>query len=162
TARPSGSSRTTPWPTTTSATRCGLRAGCSRRSRPTARPFASRRTTPRLTHGWARPSSKRAGCRRPRRRTGRPGHPRKKVWAPPPARLGAAPELPATYNGLGKVLQAGGKDAEAEGSLRKALALRRKLSPPERSPAGHPALATSLNNLAETLTHQGKHAVAEK
>src|SRR5262249_17414052 len=54
-----------------------------------------------------------------------------------------------------------GKIAESAKFLEEGLSVARRLSPREEYPDGHPALATSLNNLAVVLQAQGKSVNAE-
>src|SRR5262249_51468364 len=51
--------------------------------------------------------------------------------------------------------------ARAEPLVREALAMYRRLFPPERFPAGHPHVAISLNNLGTLLGARGAHGQAE-
>src|SRR5262249_26271911 len=67
------------------------------------------------------------------------------------------PELAASLNNLGEVLQNRGQYAEAQPHHREALEMYRRLYLQQ----DHPDLARSLNNLAAMLRAQGKHADAE-
>src|SRR5262245_1887326 len=65
-----------------------------------------------------------------------------------------------SLNNLGGVLLELGQPAQALPPFEQALAMRRKLYPPERFPDGHPDLATSLNNLGGVLQDLGQPAKA--
>jgi CHAT domain-containing protein len=71
------------------------------------------------------------------------------------------PDLAATLNALGFLLDARGEYARAEPILRDALAMCQKLYPKDKYPDGHPHLAESLNNLGGLLKARGEYAKAE-
>ena len=60
----------------------------------------------------------------------------------------------------GRLLQDQGAYGEARGYYERALAMYQALYPKERYPQGHPALASSLNNLGCLLQDQGAHGEA--
>ena len=66
------------------------------------------------------------------------------------------PDVAASLNNLGNVLENQGKLADAEAVHRDALAIKRK-----RPGNEHRDVAASLNNLANVLNAQGKRAEAE-
>jgi tetratricopeptide (TPR) repeat protein len=65
------------------------------------------------------------------------------------------PNLAASLNNLGTLMQARVDYGKALGYLEWALAMRQKLYPKERFPGGHPNLARSLSNLGTLLHHRG-------
>jgi CHAT domain-containing protein len=71
------------------------------------------------------------------------------------------PDLAASLNNLGVLLQARGELARAEPLLRDAVAMRQKLYPSARFPDGHADLAVSLSNLGALLNARGELARAE-
>jgi CHAT domain-containing protein/tetratricopeptide (TPR) repeat protein len=71
------------------------------------------------------------------------------------------PDVAASLNNLGGVLQNQGEYARALEQCRLGLQMDQRLYPKDRYPNGHPALAASLNNLALGLQNQGKYSDAE-
>jgi CHAT domain-containing protein len=69
--------------------------------------------------------------------------------------------LASSLNNLGVLRQAAGDLAGAEKVHREALAMRRRLFPPERFAQGHPELAISLHNVGDLLRVRGDLAGAE-
>jgi tetratricopeptide (TPR) repeat protein len=72
----------------------------------------------------------------------------------------AHPRLATSLNNLGSLLQDQGESARPLSLYRQALAMRQRLYPESRYPAGHPDLANSLNNLGSLLQKQRDYAGA--
>jgi tetratricopeptide (TPR) repeat protein/CHAT domain-containing protein len=72
------------------------------------------------------------------------------------------PNLATCLCNLGQVLEAQAQYEAAHTWLQEALAMRRRLFPPERFPQGHPALAESLNSLAFLCHSQGDFVTSQR
>src|SRR5204862_202634 len=70
------------------------------------------------------------------------------------------PNLAASLNNVGLVLQALGEPARALPYHERALAMQEKFYPADRFPDGHPELALNLNNLGLVLRAMGQPAPA--
>jgi tetratricopeptide (TPR) repeat protein len=67
------------------------------------------------------------------------------------------PELAASLDNLGLLLQSQGEYAKALEYQQQAVAMYQRLYPRDRYPQGHRDLALSFNNLGALLYHQGKY-----